>query len=264
MIFEKHDNRPWLDIRLPENAMDHLWDSINTPISHQQEQETDARGILAGNISKSRFIQDKNNWFFKNALQQPLEYVFYRETWSNYFDIIATKLISPPVFKLDDMWVNYQKQHEFNPPHNHGGIFSFVVFMKIPTHWKEQHALPFSANTNAPVASDFEFLLGTGTGPVELIQIPLSPKAEGRMLFFPAWLVHQVFPFYECEEERITVSGNMSIQQQPGKTTSQSTLDKDEYRLERLERQIKALKQNIQITKNERKYYETEKNSERS
>ena len=40
---------------------------------------------------------------------------------------------------------------------------------------------------------------------------PLSSKDEGRMLFFPAWLDHQVFPFYECEEERVTISGNIDL-----------------------------------------------------
>jgi hypothetical protein len=114
---------------------------------------------------------------------------------------------------MDKFWVNYQKQHEFNPPHNHnsGVGFSFVVFMKIPTHWKEQHALPFSANSNTPCASNFEFLLGYGTGQVQTIPFLLSPEDEGRMLFFPAWLKHQVYPFYECEEERVTISGNIVL-----------------------------------------------------
>ena len=244
MIFEKHDNRPWLDIRLPENAMDHLWDSINTPISHQQEQETDAKGILAGNISKSRFIQDKNNWFFKNALQQPLEYVFYRETWSNYFDIIATKLISPPVFKLDDMWVNYQKQHEFNPPHNHGGIFSFVVFMKIPTHWKEQQELPWLKNVDESYVSNFTFHLTQGQGQTtqwRTVAIPLCPEDEGRILFFPAWLQHQVFPFYGTEEVRITISGNI--------TTPSVPIEEKEKRLERMKKEVDEYTEDIKIEK---------------
>ncbi len=106
--------------------------------------------------------------------------------------------------------MNYQKQHEFNPPHTHTRcIFSFVVFMKIPTHWKEQHALPMNVDSGAPCASDFQFLLGQGMGPVQDITISLCREDEGRILFFPAWLMHQVFPFYECEEERITISGNI-------------------------------------------------------
>ena len=31
------------------------------------------------------------------------------------------------------------------------------------------------------------------------------------MLFFPSWLVHQVFPFYGTEEDRITISGNIDV-----------------------------------------------------
>ena len=41
------------------------------------------------------------------------------------------------------------------------------------------------------------------------IEISLEPEDEGRMLFFPAWLSHQVFPFYGTDKERITISGNI-------------------------------------------------------
>ena len=39
----------------------------------------------------------------------------------------------------------------------------------------------------------------------------LSPKDEGIMLFFPSTLYHMVHPFYDCDEERISVSGNIRI-----------------------------------------------------
>ena len=108
------------------------------------------------------------------------------------------------------MWVNYQKQTEFQPLHRHGGQYSFNVFLKIPTHWKEQHALPMSSNSNMPSASDFQFVW-TKKNTEECIttNFPLSSEDEGVILFFPAHLLHQVFPFYGTEEERITVSGNI-------------------------------------------------------
>ena len=31
----------------------------------------------------------------------------------------------------------------------------------------------------------------------------------GRMIIFPAGLNHQVYPFYECDEKRISISGNI-------------------------------------------------------
>jgi hypothetical protein len=170
-------NPPWLDTRLT----------------------TDARKSLVGNISKSEYIEDKDNWFYENVLKRCAETIYLKE-----------RSDPPPVFELKMLWVNYQKQHEFNPPHMHlGCIYTFVVFMKIPTHWKEQHTLPWLKDVSKPCASDFQFLLGQGRGSIQEINFSLCPEDAGRMLVFPAWLNHQVFPFYECEEERITISGNI-------------------------------------------------------
>ena len=152
---------------------------------------------------------DKDDLFYDNVLKNHAEYLYFRN-WDNYYKIVVTKSAPLPEFKLETLWVNYQKQHEFNPPHTHVALYSFVVFMKIPTHWKEQHALPFSLYTGQGATSDFQFLNSSG-GEVSTINIPLCPEDEGRMLFFPAGLLHQVFPFYECEEERISISGNIIL-----------------------------------------------------
>jgi len=198
------NNTPWIDTRLNEEEMKFL----NIAIS-EENKENHSR-LLVGHITKSETLNDKNNWFYKNVLKKHTERMFY-DDWDNYREYHIVKEHPPPNFQLDAMWVNYQKQHEFNPIHNHSGLYSFVIFMKIPTHWKEQHALSICANSNTPAASDFQFFFGFEGGQVAAIQIPLCPEDEGRMLFFPAWLKHQVFPFYECEEERITISGNIRL-----------------------------------------------------
>src|SRR5210317_1128009 len=33
---------------------------------------------------------------------------------------------------LGNLWVNFQSKYEFNPIHNHNGVFSFILFLKIP------------------------------------------------------------------------------------------------------------------------------------
>jgi len=225
---------PWLDIRLSEELIEKLWsivdnstEHIDTPYEKHQMNET-----LAGNISKSEFIQDTDNRFYKTVLKELTEYSYYKN-WNNYYNVRVAKSIPPSEFCLNSLWVNYQKKYEFNPPHMHSALFSFVVFMKIPTHWKEQHALPISVNSNEPSTSDFQFLIGQGQGPVQTINIPLSPEDEGRMLFFPAVLSHQVFPFYGTEEERITISGN--IQQ----------VKDSEHDLQNIEKEIENLKTKI-------------------
>ena len=205
--FQKEDC-PWLDIRLPEDIIEYLWHIIN----HNKILHADASKSLAGNITKSEYLEDPDNLFYKNVLEEYTNYVFYKE-WKNYYEIHMAKIIPPPTFSLTKLWVNYQKQYEFNPPHAHEGVFSFVVFMKIPTHWKEQHSYKketrMHRSTNTPCASDFQFLLGDPSGQVHTFNFPLSSEDEGRMLFFPAWMKHQVFPFYGTEEDRITISGNI-------------------------------------------------------
>ena len=39
----------------------------------------------------------------------------------------------------------------------------------------------------------------------------MNPKIEGTMLFFPSQLNHSVNPFYNCDEDRISISGNISL-----------------------------------------------------
>jgi hypothetical protein len=214
---------PWLDrgsfceTRLTKEAMDHLWDMVN------QRPRGPLTMNSAGPNNKVYDIEDKNDWFFENVLKECSERLYYKD-WNNYYKVHIEHSIPPTLFELrldtkgimkgrvGKMWVNHFKQHEYLPPHSHIGLFSFVVFMKIPTHWKEQHALPWLINSGPQMSaqpSDFQFILGQSMGTVQQLQIPLCPEDEGRMLFFPSLLSHQVFPFYECEEERITISGNI-------------------------------------------------------
>ena len=36
-----------------------------------------------------------------------------------------------PEYIMSAMWINYQKENEFNPPHDHDGKLSFVIYLKI-------------------------------------------------------------------------------------------------------------------------------------
>ena len=37
------------------------------------------------------------------------------------------------------LWINYQKQNDFNPPHDHDGKLSFVIYLQIPKELKKEH-----------------------------------------------------------------------------------------------------------------------------
>ena len=192
----------WLETKLSKSVMSRLWGYIKTakknPIIHNSK--------LAGNISKSLLIKDKDNWFFQTVLI-PLIGKF-AECYPSYMSSISILTEDAP-YGLHPFWVNFQKETEFNPPHDHSGLWSFVIWVKIPTDWREQHALPISANSNTPKASDFEFQFTSMMGQLAYHSYYLDKEAEGNMLFFPAKLMHSVHPFYNCDKERISISGNI-------------------------------------------------------
>ena len=205
-------DKPYLDMRISEDMMKHLWNCVNASTAKKVWPD------MPGEISKQAWLVDKDGLFFKTALREPIRQLYYRN-WNNYYDSI-TKTKPTPIFSLVEMWVNYQRQYDFNPPHNHisappthpdteNRLFSFVVFMQIPTYYKEQHKLPNTLHGFRPHASDFLFIWPNKDDKLNLEYITLNPEDEGRMLFFPAHLTHQVFPFYGTEKERITISGNL-------------------------------------------------------
>ena len=60
-------------------------------------------------------------------------------------------------------------------------------------------------------ASDFEFLYTNILGDIERMDIQMDPEVEGSMFIFPSSLMHQVYPFYNTDEDRISISGNIVI-----------------------------------------------------
>ena len=109
------------------------------------------------------------------------------------------------------MWVNYQKQNEFNPLHNHNGVYSFVIWMKIPTRHFEQNKNPIALRSNTQLISSFQFHYVNILGGNSNHTYEMNPEMEGTILFFPAKLLHCVYPFYNCDEDRISISGNIAL-----------------------------------------------------
>ena len=184
-------------------AMDKLWEYIS-----KSKEEDKIHKNLAGNISRSLHLDDTDNWFLDNVLISLIENYkgTFKESSSHASQVIFNKNVP---YAISTLWVNHQKQHEFNPLHKHSGLFSFNIFMKIPYNYKEQHEIPFVKNSNSPKAGNFEFVYSDSMGNIHPHTYDLDSSSEGLMLFFPAEMYHQVYPFYNCEEERITISGNI-------------------------------------------------------
>jgi hypothetical protein len=120
-----------------------------------------------------------------------------------------------PLF-LENIWVNFQKKHEFNPIHDHSGLFSFVIFVKIPYDLnKEENYFseirkPDNRGHSFIETSKFNFV-NTGPQGITTTSVPVDKSFEGKMFMFPSRQLHLVYPFYTSNDYRITVSGNIKI-----------------------------------------------------
>ena len=114
-------------------------------------------------------------------------------------------------YYLEKMWVNYQKQNEFNPSHDHTGIYSFVVWLKIPYHHEQQNKNPISKNANSDNIGTFSFEFTNILGEIQTHDYHLNPENEGTLLFFPSKITSPSVSFYNCDEDRISISGNVLV-----------------------------------------------------
>jgi len=215
------DNFGWLYTKLSKDEINHLWRCIKSG-------GEDNKSGLAGNISSSNLIKDEGNLFYDNILSKFIEK--YDQEYPRYTSKafrINPEVASEVCYTLSTMWVNRQKQYEFNPLHDHLGLFSFVVWMKIPTNWKDQKKIPISKESNSSSISNFSFSYTNILGESWEQHINMSSEMEGVIVFFPSSLRHQVYPFFNCEEERISISGNIVFNSKSSELISKIKTSKD-------------------------------------
>jgi hypothetical protein len=172
-----------------------------------KDKKDNWKSSLAGNISDSFYLEDKDNWFFDNVLI-PLMKEYKIQDLIAFVPPVLTKHCQ---YVLHEMWVNYQNKYEFNPTHNHEGVFSFVVWVKIPSSYKKEKEIKFIKESNSPCSNTFEFIYNNFLGKICTERFHLEPEDEGTILLFPSNLLHQVYPFYLSDKKRISVSGNISL-----------------------------------------------------
>ena len=107
-----------------------------------------------------------------------------------------------PEYVLSALWINYQRPNDFNPPHDHDGKLSFVIYLDIPDKLKEEQSV-YKGKSCGPGGIQFIY----GNGPRDAITYMSFFPQAGDMFIFPAWLKHWVAP-YKADCTRISVSGN--------------------------------------------------------
>ena len=172
-------------------------DMCNNILEIAQHAKDDHRDGLASLIDNAkRFtVQDKNKIF-------QMLYPYFM----CFIDLQDNQLINsirPQKLELGDLWINYQKAGEFNPPHTHSMDLSFVICLEMPTDIKEENK-NFIGKSSGPGAIAFNY----GEFDKRVMHTHHFLPTKGDMFLFPSILRHTVFPF-TSNVTRISVSGNL-------------------------------------------------------
>ena len=185
----------------------HITEKLDVIVN--QKHTIKANYDLAGNIKNEFMIPDAK------PIIWPLLDVLIKQWAEKYPPEFATygAMSNQSKFKmmLFNTWVNFQKKHEFNPIHTHDGVFSFVIWHKVPFKMEDERArLP---NISEPDfrAGMFAFFFSDPSGRITQEALPVDNSWEGKVALFPASLNHCVYPFYTSDEYRVSISGNIGF-----------------------------------------------------
>ena len=158
---------------------------------------------LAGNIALQlqTNLSDADRETFMNIIAQHIHQCAYAfdEHKSDVFSSPSADVLK---FSIGEPWINFQKAGEFNPIHNHSGVLSAVIYIDMPEELETENM----HNTNKPSAGQIDFISGD-PGRFSPTMYTYLPKT-GDVLFFPAQLMHTVYPF-RSDVERISLSFNV-------------------------------------------------------
>ena len=104
---------------------------------------------------------------------------------------------------LTHSWVVSQYAGEYNPWHHHSGDFSAVIYLKLPPNMHKEIEEDFE--DHYPANGLIEFMFGENQG-FRSDNLKFKPEV-GKLLMFPSWLKHFVYPF-KSEGERRSMSFN--------------------------------------------------------
>jgi hypothetical protein len=162
---------------------------------------------LAGNI-EHEYSLNKTHTYIENLVRP---YINKHEEQFNYIDSIDVLSRNLDLGMREPPWVNFMKKHEFNPPHTHSGIYSFVIWIDVPYDMEEEKSQNYCKDSNMSLPGHFQFLYINSLGKISQYNIPVDKTYNNTMAIFPCGLAHSVYPFSTSDEYRISVSGNFKL-----------------------------------------------------
>lgn len=197
-------NVGFLEVNLTDQEVLPIWKEISDIQQKNFQDIEEANQYLIGNIEKE-YKLTKSVDHISLILREPVK------IFEDNFQFLKRQdcLTENRPLVINHCWVNFQKKYEFNPVHDHAGLLSFVLWLKIPFDIQEEKKLCPGNKSKSPLPGYFNFHYTDSVGRICHFDIAADKKMENTLLLFPAMLNHSVYPFYSSDDYRISVSGNL-------------------------------------------------------
>lgn len=203
---ESFDNLGILTAPVDPKKLDKLWAEI-TPIIEGTKQIPSAQKGLAGHLAQEGYLEEGHP--LVDSIIRPLLSVYDRN--HNFVSMQNQSMATAngqKELELGHVWLNIQRPLEFNPPHNHSGVFSFVIWLDIPYTIEEEQAVGPGRDSNGAINGDFVFYYINSQGAISSKRMNVGSNRNGWACVFPATTMHAVYPYYSTQDCRISISGN--------------------------------------------------------
>ena len=211
-IHEFSNNLGYIDEKMPDDVFKIVLDEIDIAAGQKVPHNTK----LVGNIEEQYLMGFKNqvNMYKLETYLRGLAGIYEKKF--NYMSCMGNQTMSLDEgtsfdLRLRNCWVNFMKKYEFNPIHNHSGLYSFNIFVKVPYNLKEEFDSPRTQNKDQKFPGCFSFYCSNGLGEFVPHVVEADKEWEQVIILFPSITQHCVYPFYTSDDYRITVSGNLYL-----------------------------------------------------
>ena len=189
-----------LECELEDSEVDYLWKLVH---KYSKGCTWDGNRLLSiENIDNKQFSLTDDEGIFQNQVLMPLAQSYF-ETYGTPFKLKSTHYHLPTFSRF---WCRVSKDGDYQSIHDHQGIFSFVIWLKIPFDGEEERAVQPGFR---PEAGDFVLCYPDTCGQIQKRNWVLGKNAEGKMLFFPSDINHIVYPHYTSTEYRVALAGDI-------------------------------------------------------
>tara|TARA_S200000501_G_scaffold370543_1_gene411894 strand:+ start:1147 stop:1815 length:669 start_codon:yes stop_codon:yes gene_type:complete len=204
----KHlQNLPLWEHKLSKEQLEPIWREVDSMQSADYKDYKTASPQLVGDLEHQYFLKDSLPDLDATVQEQI-------NLWEDQSRYLASMNYNSGKHAIRSLgaWVNFQSKGENNPLHSHGGVVSWVLWLKIPyTIEQEREYLSRQPTTQTQLfVGQFALVYTNILGNVEMTAWD-SDEMEGTLLLFPSKLKHAVYPFYSTDEKRITISGNYAF-----------------------------------------------------